>query len=58
MLSMPIDCATKDEPQMMAVIRSSTIPKGLVRRMVIPFFKQEKYILVKLVLQGNWVHLL
>jgi hypothetical protein len=35
---MPIDWATKDEPQMMAVIRSSTIPIGLVRRIVFPFF--------------------
>ena len=38
MLCIPMDWATKDEPQMMAVIRSSTIPIGLVRRIVFPFF--------------------
>jgi hypothetical protein len=33
---MPIDWATNDDPQIMAVIRSSTIPNGLVRRIFIP----------------------
>jgi hypothetical protein len=42
---MPIDWATKDEPQMMAVMRSNMTPCGLVRRIDIPFFKQKKYIL-------------
>lgn len=48
-LSMPIDCATKDEPQMMAVIRSSTIPKGLVRRIEYSFRRYAKEIYIRLI---------
>jgi hypothetical protein len=42
---MPIDWATKEDPQMMAVMRSNMTPCGFVRRIDIPFFKQKKYIL-------------
>ena len=45
MLCMPIDWATKEDPQMMAVMRSNMTPCGFVRRIDIPFFKQKKYIL-------------
>ena len=38
MLCMPIDWATKDDPQMMAVIRSNMTPCGLVLRICFPFF--------------------
>ena len=44
MLCMPIDWATKDEPQMMAVIRSKIIPLGVVRRIYTSLLAREIYI--------------
>jgi hypothetical protein len=41
---MPIDWATKDEPQMMAVIRSKIIPLGVVRRIYTSLLAREIYI--------------
>ena len=38
MLYMTIDWATKEEPQKMAVMRSKTIPIGLVQRIVVLFY--------------------
>lgn len=38
MLCIPIDWATKDEPQMIAVMRRRIIPIGFVRRIAFPFW--------------------
>lgn len=51
-LSIPIDWATNDDPQIMAVKRRSIIPCGLVRRIEFPFDKQKKYILESYIFQG------
>lgn len=52
---MPIDWATKEDPQMMAVIRRQIIPDGFVRRIYISFLnRQKEYILCYWDLQAIW----